>query len=66
VISTPPPRVEKPHCYTGNSHVKPLLQIIDNDGVFHGWVGVEASINHSVPAQGTSADDVGVLKIADV
>lgn len=54
------------YCYTGNSHVKPLMQIIDDDGVFHGWVGVEASINQSSPSQGTSADDIGVLAIADV
>ncbi|MEU7874777.1 hypothetical protein [Dactylosporangium sp. NPDC049140] len=52
-------------CYTGNSHVKPMLEIVDSDGVFHGWVGVEASINQSVPAQGTSADDIGVFTIAD-
>ncbi|MCX2947855.1 hypothetical protein [Lentzea sp. NEAU-D7] len=30
-------------CYTGNSHVKPMMQIIDDDGAFRGWVGVEAS-----------------------
>lgn len=30
-------------CYTGNSHVKPLLQILDDAGHFQGWVGVEAS-----------------------
>lgn len=54
------------YCYTGNSHVKPLLQIVDSDGVFHGWVGVEASINQTSPTQGTSADDIGVLAIADV
>ncbi|WP_086667250.1 hypothetical protein [Lentzea kentuckyensis] len=30
-------------CYTGNSHVKPMMQIIDDDGGFRGWVGVEAS-----------------------
>ena len=53
-------------CYTGNSHVKPLLEIIDNDGVLHGWVGVEASINQSSPSQGTSADDIGVWQLADV
>ena len=26
------------YCYTGNSHVKPMMQIIDSDGGFHGWV----------------------------
>lgn len=52
-------------CYTGNSHVKPMLQIVDEDGTFHGWVGVEASLNQTVPAQGTSADDIGVFRIAE-
>lgn len=30
-------------CYSGNSHVKPMLQILDDDAGFRGWVGVEAS-----------------------
>jgi hypothetical protein len=54
------------YCYTGNSHVKPGLEIIDNDGVLHGWVGVEASLNQTVPSQGTSADDIGVFQLSDV
>jgi hypothetical protein len=53
------------HCYTGNSHVKPMLQVIDNSGGFHGWVGVEASLNQSSPAQGTAADDIGVFEISE-
>jgi hypothetical protein len=53
------------HCYTGNSHVKPMLQIIDSDGGFHGWVAVEASLNQTVPDQGTSADDIGVFEISE-
>jgi hypothetical protein len=53
------------HCYTGNSHVKPLEQIIDSDGGFHGWVGIEASLNQTVPAQGTSADDIGIFQISE-
>jgi hypothetical protein len=53
------------YCYTGNSHVKPMLEIVDSDGVLHGWVGVEASLNQTVPAEGTSADDIGVFVIAD-
>lgn len=53
------------YCYTGNSHVKPMLQIIDNDGKFHGWVAVEASLNQTVPAQGTNADDIGVFEISE-
>ncbi|HEY0449996.1 hypothetical protein [Actinophytocola sp.] len=52
-------------CYTGNSHVKPMLQIIDSDGGFHGWVAVEASLNQTVPDQGTSADDIGVFEISE-
>ena len=54
------------YCYTGNSHVIPMLEIIDNSGVLHGWVGVEASISQTVPEQGTSADDIGVFKLSDV
>jgi hypothetical protein len=30
-------------CYTGGSHRKPMLQVIGDNGAFHGWVGVEAS-----------------------
>ncbi|MFI6104263.1 hypothetical protein [Streptomyces sp. NPDC051310] len=30
-------------CCTGNSHVKPMLQVIDDSGTFRGGVGVEAS-----------------------
>jgi hypothetical protein len=52
------------HCYTGNSHVKPMLQIIDNDGRFHGWVAVEASLNQTSPDQGANADDIGVFEIS--
>ncbi|MGX7674166.1 hypothetical protein [Plantactinospora sp. DSM 117369] len=52
-------------CYTGNSHVKPMLQVVDDNGVFHGWVGVEASLNQTVPAQGALADDIGVFRILD-
>lgn len=29
-------------CYLANSHPQPLLQIVDDNGVFRGWVGVEA------------------------
>jgi len=54
------------YCYTGGSHVKPLMQIIDDAGRFHGWVGVEGSLNQSAPEQGTSADDIGVFVISDV
>ncbi|WP_158827749.1 hypothetical protein [Streptomyces sp. NRRL S-118] len=52
-------------CYTGNSHVKPMLQIIDDAGTFRGWVGVEASF---YPYSGTDPranDMLGVFRIAD-
>ncbi|MFI6346476.1 hypothetical protein [Streptomyces sp. NPDC050560] len=52
-------------CYTGNSHVKPMLQVIDENGQFHGWVGVEGSISQTVPQQGVFADDIGVFRIED-
>ncbi|MFC4006223.1 hypothetical protein ACFOY2_03245 [Nonomuraea purpurea] len=29
-------------CYRANSHPRPLLQVVGDDGVFQGWVGVEA------------------------
>jgi hypothetical protein len=54
------------YCYTGNSHVKPMMQIINDAGGFHGWFGVETSINQAVPSQGTNADDLGVFLISDV
>jgi hypothetical protein len=34
-------------CYVGNSHVRPLLQVIDDSGVFQGWVGAEVSPDRS-------------------
>lgn len=36
-------------CYSKNSHIKPMLQVIDDDGGFHGWVGVEVSPDRTVP-----------------
>lgn len=51
------------YCYTGNSHVKPMLQIIDSDGGFHGWVAVEASLSQT--SSGTDSDDVGVFEISE-
>lgn len=50
------------YCYTGNSHVKPAIQIVDDNGEFHGWVGVEASLNQTTD-QGALADDIGVYRI---
>ncbi|MGV9304186.1 MULTISPECIES: hypothetical protein [unclassified Nonomuraea] len=48
-------------CYTGNSHVKPLMQIIDDKGAFRGWVGAEASF--STGSRG--ADMLAVFRITD-
>jgi hypothetical protein len=30
-------------CYIGNSHVRSMLQVIDDDGLLQGWVGAEVS-----------------------
>lgn len=51
------------YCYTGNSHVKPMMQVIDSDGGFHGWVGVEASLSQTSP--GTDSDDLGIFRISE-
>ncbi|NGN62963.1 hypothetical protein G5C51_03470 [Streptomyces sp. A7024] len=53
------------YCYSGNSHVKPMLQAIDDNGTFHGWIGVEGSLNQTSPDQGALADDIGVFRILD-
>ncbi|MBE8525806.1 hypothetical protein ILP97_51445 [Amycolatopsis sp. H6(2020)] len=34
-------------CYLANSHVRPLLQVIDDAGTFQGWVGAEVSPDRS-------------------
>ncbi|MGW4794968.1 hypothetical protein ACWEPC_21410 [Nonomuraea sp. NPDC004297] len=49
-------------CYTGNSHVKPLMQIIDDSGAFRGWVGAEASFS---TGSSRTADMMAVLRITD-
>jgi hypothetical protein len=51
-------------CYTGNSHVDPFLQVLDDDGHFRGWVGVEASLGQG-SAGNWSDDQIGVLDISD-
>ncbi|TMR23773.1 hypothetical protein ETD86_07220 [Nonomuraea turkmeniaca] len=51
----------KQFCYTGNSHVKPLMQIIDDAGAFRGWVGVEASFSTGSRA----TDMLAVLRISN-
>lgn len=49
-------------CYTGNSHVKPMLQIIDDSGAFRGWVGVEASFS---PSGSRANDMLAVFRATD-
>jgi hypothetical protein len=51
-------------CYTGNSHVNPFMQILDDDGEFRGWVGVEASLGQG-SAGSWSDDQIGVEEIVD-
>ncbi len=43
---------------TGNSHVKPMLQILDDNAQFRGWVGVEASFQPSRTIPNPRADDM--------
>ncbi|GAA3670957.1 hypothetical protein GCM10022224_038980 [Nonomuraea antimicrobica] len=49
-------------CYNGNSHVKPLMQIIDDGGAFRGWVGAEASFSTS---NSRASDMLAVFRISD-
>jgi hypothetical protein len=49
-------------CYQGNSHVKPMLQVIDDSRTFRGWVGVEASFS---PAGERDDDMLGVFRMTD-
>ncbi|MEV4364723.1 hypothetical protein [Nonomuraea sp. NPDC049625] len=51
----------KTFCYSGNSHIKPLLQIIDDSGAFRGWVGAEASFYNG----SRSKDMMAVFRISD-
>ena len=32
-------------CYRANNHVRALMQIVDDQGRFRGWVGTEVSIS---------------------
>lgn len=52
-------------CYTGNSHVKPMLQVIDDAGNFRGWVGVEASFYPYSGGDPRSRDMISVFRISD-
>lgn len=49
-------------CYARNSHVKPMLQILDDDGQFHGWVGVEASFDYK---NDRTKDMLGAFRLSD-
>jgi hypothetical protein len=53
-------------CYSGNSHVKPMMQIIDDDSGFRGWVGVEASFYPFQDIQDPRESDMlSVFRITD-
>jgi hypothetical protein len=52
-------------CYTGNSHVKPMLQILDDSASFRGWVGVEASFYPFSNKDPRLSDMLGVFRLAD-
>jgi hypothetical protein len=52
-------------CYTGNSHVKPMLQVIDDSGAFRGWVGVEASFWPNGGTNPRASDMLSVFRLTD-
>lgn len=52
-------------CYDGNSHVKPMYQVIDDDGGFHGWVGAEASFYNSASSNPRLSDQLSVFRMVD-
>ncbi|MET9951580.1 hypothetical protein ABZ135_08525 [Streptomyces sp. NPDC006339] len=52
-------------CYTGNSHVKPMYQVIDDTGTFRGWVGVEASYWPNAGEDPRKSDMFAVYRMAD-
>lgn len=53
-------------CHSGNSHVKPLLQVLDDDGDFRGWVGVEASFYpYDSEAAARPQHMLGVLRLIE-
>ncbi|MEV0828527.1 hypothetical protein [Nonomuraea rubra] len=57
---------EKAPCPRGNSHVYPLLQIIDDNGGWRGWVGVEAAFYpYQDMADPRSHDMLSVFRVAD-
>lgn len=52
-------------CYQGNSHVYPLLQVIDDNGGWRGWVGVEASFYPYAESDARSRDMLSVFRVAE-
>ncbi|MEU0882314.1 hypothetical protein ABZ345_27195 [Lentzea sp. NPDC005914] len=54
-------------CYSRNSHVRPMLQILDDDARFRGWVGVEASFNPVMPESGDlrDGDMLSAFRVSD-
>lgn len=52
-------------CYPpdGNSHVKPMLQILDDRGQWRGWVGVEASFYARRHAEPRAQDMLQVFRV---
>lgn len=51
-------------CYTRNSHVKPMMQILDDDAQFRGWVGAEASFNPVGPNP-REGDMLSTFRVSD-
>lgn len=50
-------------CYEGNSHVKPMMQAVDSNGNWVGWIGVEASF---YPKAGNPGGDMlGLFAIGE-
>ncbi|EWM18061.1 hypothetical protein [Kutzneria sp. 744] len=43
-------------CYLANSHVRPMLQVLDDAGVFQGWVGAEVSPHVGAGGRHAEAD----------
>ncbi|WP_049567568.1 hypothetical protein [Nonomuraea sp. SBT364] len=53
-------------CHKGNSHVYPLLQVIDDKGRWRGWVGVEASFYpYTDVADPRRHDMLSVFRVAE-
>jgi hypothetical protein len=45
-------------CYHGGSHAYPMAQVIDDNGMFYGWVGIE----HQDDSGGDENDDLLVIR----